>query len=525
MIGPTLLIFAAMVQDCSFVVVGQEFIGSLCELVVDAIAVNVVEQLAEVVQAIGSAGSGEPLMKALLRDVSLKGSPTVVGKLIGDLVVSGGDSVGINLDAFHQELQTSKDDKRKCLALSVLGEAGLRSGSSTSSSLAPELFIGYFDSNSADVTLAAAIALGRAAAGRGNGKVYVPAILALLNKAGTSQYLVLHTIKEILTYCEHTEELAPFQGALWDAAVAASRNEENRTIGADCIANLAIIQPKRYLQLLQALLSDNDASVRGAAILAFRDVFGGTDASFDKDLHPIMVEVLTAMLRDSDLENRRSALNTFNAATRNKAGLVMPHLGELVPLVIDQTLEDPSLIREVKMGPFVHRVDDGLDCRKSAYETIYTTVEIAPDAHLTPQLPALYDRIVAGLGDNHSIRALCSIMILKFSSTAPTETQRRLDDMADRFKAILAVALKETAVRHEHERVEEAKRSAIRTALELARTFPGGVIPLGGAAAANATTATSAPQARWVAFLDEMRTGHRKAVEDAEREMREKERA
>ncbi|KAB8360756.1 hypothetical protein FH972_024490 [Carpinus fangiana] len=520
MIGPSLLIFAALITDAKFAVVDEDFTKSLCELIVDPISANVIDQLADVVTSIGSAGSGQPLMAALLRDVSMKGSPAVVGKLIGDLVVSGADSVGINIDAFHKELKNSADDKRKCLALSVLGEAGLRSGTSiSSSSLSPELFIGYFDVGSGDVPLAAAVALGRAAAGRGNSKTYVPAILALVNKGNTSQYLVLHAIKEILTYCEYVEELAPFQGPLWDAAVAASRIEENRIIGADCIANLAILQPRRYLQLVQALLDDSDATVRGAAILAFRDIFGGTDISFDKDLRPIIVEVLTTMMRDSDLENRRSALSTFNAATRNKASLVMPHLSQLLPLVVDQTREDPSLIREVKMGPFVHRVDDGLDCRKSAYETVYTTVETTPAAQLDPQLSTLFDRVIAGLADDHSIRALCFIMILKFSTTAPVQTQRRLDDIGDRFKAILAVTLKETAVRHEHERVEEAKRSAVRCALELARTFPGGSLPAGVAAA---NTGFVTPQARWTSFLDEMRSQHRKTVDEVERELKDK---
>lgn len=78
----------------------------------------------------------------------------------------------------------------------------------------------------------------------------------------------------------------------------------------------------------------------------------------------MMIEVLTFIMRDSNLENRRAALNTFNAAVKNKSDLIMPSLTQLMPLVLDQTLIDPSLIREVQMGPFKHKVDDGLECRK-----------------------------------------------------------------------------------------------------------------------------------------------------------------
>jgi TATA-binding protein interacting (TIP20) len=33
-----------------------------------------------------------------------------------------------------------------------------------------------------------------------------------------------------------------------------------------------------------------------------------------------------------------------------------------------------NLVRIVEMGPWKHRVDDGLEARKTAYETMYTLV-------------------------------------------------------------------------------------------------------------------------------------------------------
>lgn len=112
------------------------------------------------------------------------------------------------------------------------------------------------------------------------------------------------------------------------------------------------------------MLSDQMAITRGTTILALRDVFTVTDASYDKHLRPMITDILTTMMRDSDVDNRRLSLNTFNAAIRNKRELVFPHLNVLLPLVMDQTFEDQSLIREVSMGPFKHKVDDGLEVRK-----------------------------------------------------------------------------------------------------------------------------------------------------------------
>ena len=70
------------------------------------------------------------------------------------------------------------------------------------------------------------------------------------------------------------------------------------------------------------------------------------------------------MLNDPELENRRLALITLNSATQNKSALILPHLSQLLPFVIEESKLNPILVREVQMGPFKHKVDDGLEIRK-----------------------------------------------------------------------------------------------------------------------------------------------------------------
>ena len=70
------------------------------------------------------------------------------------------------------------------------------------------------------------------------------------------------------------------------------------------------------------------------------------------------------MLNDTDLSNHRLALTTVNSAIHNKMNLVLPHLNQLLPAVIGDTQIKPELVREVQMGPFRHKVDDGLELRK-----------------------------------------------------------------------------------------------------------------------------------------------------------------
>lgn len=95
---------------------------------------------------------------------------------------------------------------------------------------------------------------------------------------------------------------------------------------------------------------------------------------------------------------RRLSLASLNAAIQNKPHLIIDRLAALQPLLYQETIVRPELKREVMMGPFksermtpcasisdvelvgsfadtiVVIEDDGLENRKTAYETMYTLV-------------------------------------------------------------------------------------------------------------------------------------------------------
>ena len=117
----------------------------------------------------------------------------------------------------------------------------------------------------------------------------------------------------------------------------------------------------------QDYLKDVNPSVRGMAIQALRFTFTDGDEAFDEVLKPVLVKMLGIMLNDPSIENRRLALGTLNSATHNKPEIILPLLSSLVPFVIKDSKPDPDLIREVQMGPFKHKVDDGLELRKVCF--------------------------------------------------------------------------------------------------------------------------------------------------------------
>lgn len=121
---------------------------------------------------------------------------------------------------------------------------------------------------------------------------------------------------------------------------------------------------------------------------AIRYTFAETSSSYDELLAPLLVDFLSLML-DSDLVYllhtlrstlrlsqtvRRLALSALNSAARTKPHLIREHLPALLPSLYKETIINPELIRTVQMGPWTHKVDDGLDARKTAYETMYTLV-------------------------------------------------------------------------------------------------------------------------------------------------------
>jgi cullin-associated NEDD8-dissociated protein 1 len=197
------------------------------------------------------------------------------------------------------------------------------------------------------------------------------------------------------------------------------------------------------------------------------------------------------MLSDRDLGNHRLALTTLNSAIHNKMNIILPHLSELLPAVFGDTQVKPELIREVQMGPFKHKVDDGLELRKvrdipdlhidasfqlhrtnvyqSAYETLYASLDTA---FSVTHVSEFFDRILAGLEDEQDIRTICNLMTSKLIPIAPEETQRYLDQLSERYSAVLSFKPKDNAVKQELEKAQEASMGVLKVTRELSKAFP-----------------------------------------------------
>ncbi|EGO61691.1 hypothetical protein NEUTE1DRAFT_77832 [Neurospora tetrasperma FGSC 2508] len=488
LLGPGLLVLARLAQEKPQIVIIEELMTALCKLLMEStVTGTVLDSLLVLVNSIGQTGQGEVLMQRLLNEVALSGDPSVVGKVIGTLLVASGNKGTYTAELFVQEIQKQKGE-RASLALTILGEAGLRLGDKFPYS--PSLFLEQFHSEYDKTSLSAAVALGRA--GAGNVAAYVPVILQSMQQGGNTQYLLLQSIKEVLQQVAMSStDLGELSTPIWNQILAASGSEDNKAVCAECIGRLVIIDPKTYMSKLVSLLNDPSPLLRAIAIQALRYTLADENEVFDSMLKSHLVDMLKTMLEDPEMENRRHAMSTLNSAAHNKADVILGHLNKLMPYVMKETVIKPELIREVQMGPFKHIIDDGLELRKAAYETLYALMETA---FSRISIIDLYDRIVAGLSDDNDIKALCNLMVSKLAYIDPEETIRRLDSIAEAFRKTLSTKLKDTAVKQELEKQAEANRAALRVTLLLGEKLKaflsaggavGAAVPGGSAAVAG----------------------------------------
>lgn len=130
---------------------------------------------------------------------------------------------------------------------------------------------------------------------------------------------------------------------------------------------------------------------------------------------------------------------------------------------------------------------------QSAYETLYALMETAFSRinHID-----FYDRVVAGLKDDNDIRQLCNLMVTKLTVLDPDETVRRLDAIAEAYRAVLSVKLKDNAVKQDVEKQEEANKSVLRVTLLLGDSMKA---RLGNA---GAVTSNAGPTGVWSAYWE-----------------------
>ena len=363
-------------------------------------------------------------------------------------------------------IKHKSQDSIQSFALLTIGEIGKNVDLSSINKL-NDLLIGALGSVSEEVKSSASFALGSISVG--NLQVFLPFLLSEIEKRDKKQYLLLHSLKEIIICQSINEEmkqtLNPYLESIWSLLINHCQcpEEGTRNVVAECLGKLITMNPRELLPKLQSYLTHESGLARSTVVTAMKFTISEQPQSIDPLLKECIGDFLKT-LEDDDLNVRRVALVAFNSAAHNKPSLVRNLLDQVLPQLYNETKVKKELIREVEMGPFKHTVDDGLDLRKAAFECMYTLLDSCLDRI---DIFEFLNHVENGLKDHSDIKMLTYLMLIRLSNLCPSAVLNRIESLVEPLKNICISKVKSNAVKQENEKLEELKRSALRSFLAL----------------------------------------------------------
>lgn len=357
-----------------------------------------------------------------------------------------------------------EDDCAQTFILLAIGEIGKTTDLSEVADLI-EVMLQAFSSSSEDVKSAGSFALGCLAIGNKN--KFLPIILHEIESRTRRQYLFLHSLREVIL-AGHLDQLE----TVWQLLVnhCECQEEGTRNVVAECLGKLALHNPVELLRrLLHYMRIDftEKPLARSTVVAAVKFTISDQPQQVDEVLRQCIGEFLSA-LQDSEIIVRRVALITLNSVAHHKPSLILDLLSQVLPLLYQETLVKPELIREVEMGPFKHQVDDGLDSRKAAFECMYTLLDTCKNQL---DIMEFLTHLENGLKDHYDIKMLTYLMLNKLALISPSAVLQRMDRLIYPIEEVCRTKPKENAVKQEHEKQDELKRSALR-AFDALKSIP-----------------------------------------------------
>lgn len=363
---------------------------------------------------------------------------------------------------------------KKHLALLCLGEIGRRKDLSAHT-LIENIIIESFQSPFEEIKSAASYALGNIAVG--NLSMYLPFILDQIDNQQKKQYLLLHSLKEVIA--KQSFDKAG-HNVLQDSYIekilallfnhCESEEEGVRNVVAECLGKIALIEPRNLIPALKVRTTSPAAFTRATVVIAVKYSIVERPEKIDEILYP-EISTFLMLIKDNDRHVRRAAVLALSTAAHNKPNLIKGLLPEMLPLLYDQTVVKQELIRTVDLGPFKHTVDDGLEIRKAAFECVDTLLDscldqVNPSSFIVPYL-------ISGLSDHYDVKMPCHLILSKLADKCPAAVLAVLDSLVEPLGKTINHKPKLDAVKQEVDRNEDMIRSALRAIASLSRISGG----------------------------------------------------
>ena len=347
-------------------------------------------------------------------------------------------------------------------ALLCIGEIGRLTNLSANTEL-EKILLSTFDSEIEDVKGAAALALGRVAVG--NRDKYLPLIISALDgDAVEHQYSLLQALREIIVVGDLSDEetkrvLAILYGT------ASSTEEGVRNVVAECLGRLAASDPSRFVQDIHRKLSQSTSPLEKATLVSAVKftVIASERGALTKIRGELRLPEFMSAMSDEDVNVRTAVIKTLNEIVHRENTLIKPVLADMLPTLLAQTAIVAELVRVIDLGAFKHTVDDGLECRKSAFECVNTVLD---SCGALVRANDVMTALISGLGDHYDVKMLAHAALRKLSDgVAPNSVDAVLANLVsicEPLEKTLTARMKRDAVQQEIDRNDDMLRSALR---------------------------------------------------------------
>lgn len=363
------------------------------------------------------------------------------------------------------------------LSLLALGETGKYADLSATPGFCDTL-LKQLESSSDEIRLAAALALGFATVGAMGTLLKV--VIDNVQQAGSAakgqktQYLLLTSLREVIAIGVGTQRSAS-SATLADhlrphvprvlpilSQYADSAEESVRNVVSESLGHLLMVDQAAVMQALTGLLASKDSwRRRASAVSAVR--FAAAKQCSAATILPLKDALLNSM-SDEELQVRKAALHSVNVVClcHSCSEILRGHTDFLFERIKEDSKQKPELIREVDLGPFKHKVDDGLPLRKFAYTVSASLLQAYPEQVASP---SLIDLVLQGMADNEDVQVICCQLLQDLCSWTFVlfRVIGRIGDLVEPFDRCIMRCIKQVQAKQQVGRAMDMLRLYART--------------------------------------------------------------
>mmetsp|Transcript_51394 Transcript_51394/g.135553 ORF Transcript_51394/g.135553 Transcript_51394/m.135553 type:complete len:1241 (+) Transcript_51394:52-3774(+) len=352
------------------------------------------------------------------------------------------------------------------LYLLTIGEIGKHEDLSAVAGVT-DLMLQHLSSSRDEIAQAAAVGFGCMTAGAMSS--FLAVLIQRMQTSADSpkiRYLLLTSLREVIavnasrdaaSLSQHISE--HLDGIFTLLIQNATREEESvRAVVSECFGHLLAIVPEATAPQLHPLFRGASAEARATAVASLRCA---APRSCPVETMLPFADALVEALSDTDLQVRKAGLQAVNVVCQSSCNAVLrPVAGVVLERLWEESQVNHKLIREVDLGPFKHKVDDGLPLRKIAYQGASSLLAAYGEA---VPVNRMMDFVKQGLTDQEDVQVGCCQLLSDLCVWARPAVVARLGDIIEPFERVITQSAKQAQNKQQASRVADNLRLFART--------------------------------------------------------------